>query len=914
MESVSSLFDNNPPARIFLIGEFCVTTINGEEYTPTSTKARCILAMLALAKDGTVARNKITRLLWSRHAEEQARTSLRQCLSQLRQNISPIDADLLSADRKNLYLNKKKVWTDCQEILVGYSTGRLAVGQLAKICRGTLLEDLSGVDIEFDAWLQLERALLSEELTQVLEKSLSQSLARDNQDSLVIANNILKIDPCNEFSVRVLMHRFAAAGDDAAALRSFQALEHKLQRQLNSKPTEQTTILLEQIRGLKLPPLLELVPIVKTLINKSEKYPASPITDKHLLAVDTDHDSVTVKNISSISTKDSGEAKRRSSTLGVPQNQHELDLFRYRKSLLNKINTFWMDGVLDHLHFKKVIVDLGLEDKPDYLAQPWQGIVQQPKREPRRLASSTQIVDIFAQSDQSLLILGAPGAGKTTLLLALGRELLTRAEADESLPIPVVLHLSTWANRRAPLSDWLEDELENRYQMPRRFGVEIISAGGFLLLLDGLDEVDAACREQCVDVINQFRLNHLQVSMAVCSREDDYNRLSHQLALSGAVVIQPLTSDQFDSYLETIDGSSGLNVAIARNKKVKELLTTPLLLSIATLAYANKSGSDIGADTSMADVQEQLFSAYTKAMFQRRSNSDQYTEAQTTHWLGCLASMLMKKKYSIFYLDGMQPDWIESKLQRWVVSSGSVYICALLVALALGFAGAQAFGLFLSLSVSTGFAIVGGYLTCRLGYGDEIKPITRIRLSFSVLRIKFLIKVLSSLVLATIFGAGAAFILQSAIAIAMGVFFFLLLMLVNSLDFDLVKNDQASKVFPNEGIRQSRRNTLVGVVIGGALGLTLGAATDGLGSGLMPGIILAIISGLFFGGHSCIQHYLLRFFLTRNNAAPFNYIQFLEFCADRIFLYRVGGGYLFVHRALAEHFAKNVNDKRSEVN
>ncbi|VAW87984.1 hypothetical protein MNBD_GAMMA17-1191 [hydrothermal vent metagenome] len=74
---------------------------------------------------------------------------------------------------------------------------------------------------------------------------------------------------------------------------------------------------------------------------------------------------------------------------------------------------------------------------------------------------------------------------------------------------------------------------------------------------------------------------------------------------------------------------------------------------------------------------------------------------------------------------------------------------------------------------------------------------------------------------------------------------------------------------------------------------------------MIVGILSALLSALFFGAHTCIQHYLLRYFLWRNNSAPFNYVRFLEFSVDRIFLYRVGRGYIFIHRSLAEYFAKN---------
>ena len=52
------------------------------------------------------------------------------------------------------------------------------------------------------------------------------------------------------------------------------------------------------------------------------------------------------------------------------------------------------------------------------------------------------------------------------------------------------------------------------------------------------------------------------------------------------------------------------------------------------------------------------------------------------------------------------------------------------------------------------------------------------------------------------------------------------------------------------------------------------------------------------------KHILLRLTLWRKNYAPWNYAQFLDYATERLFLQKVGGGYIFVHRMLLEHFAK----------
>ena len=73
----------------------------------------------------------------------------------------------------------------------------------------------------------------------------------------------------------------------------------------------------------------------------------------------------------------------------------------------------------------------------------------------------------------------------------------------------------------------------------------------------------------------------------------------------------------------------------------------------------------------------------------------------------------------------------------------------------------------------------------------------------------------------------------------------------------------------------------------------------GLGSGLFFGLV----GGLQNGSSAYLKHYVLRFLLWRNDYAPLNYIRFLDYAAERVFLRKVGGGYIFTHRLLMEYFA-----------
>ena len=98
-----------------------------------------------------------------------------------------------------------------------------------------------------------------------------------------------------------------------------------------------------------------------------------------------------------------------------------------------------------------------------------------------------------------------------------------------------------------------------------------------------------------------------------------------------------------------------------------------------------------------------------------------------------------------------------------------------------------------------------------------------------------------------------------------------------------------------------------GLVIG--LGASLVVGIDNwLGLALLLGFGYGVTGGLgcglFIGrGNSIILHFTLRAVLARTNRLPWRLVPFLDYCVERIFLRRVGGGYIFVHRLLQEHFA-----------
>lgn len=107
---------------------------------------------------------------------------------------------------------------------------------------------------------------------------------------------------------------------------------------------------------------------------------------------------------------------------------------------------------------------------------------------------------------------------------------------------------------------------------------------------------------------------------------------------------------------------------------------------------------------------------------------------------------------------------------------------------------------------------------------------------------------------------------------------------------------------------------LYGLLINGLIGLIQGLPIGKLLYWLLYWLINLLIYGLIYGlifgliesicgGGICIQH-SLRLILYGNGYIPCYYDLFLDYAAERLFLQKVGGGYIFIHRLLMEHFAQ----------
>lgn len=556
-----------------------------------------------------------------------------------------------------------------------------------------------------------------------------------------------------------------------------------------------------------------------------------------------------------------------------------------RQALLRKVQEFWVEGVLEKSLYKEVLIELGKETKQAAIDNnPWDTIIQQPGKADRKLGAK-KILEVFNEFQGALLILGEPGSGKTTTLLELTRDLVASAIEDDSQPIPVVFNLSSWALERKPLAEWLVDELHLRYQVPQKTGKAWVAKDYALtLLLDGLDEVAEPYQDACVEAINTFRSEY-EFRRVVCSRITDYDKLKTKLRLDGAVVIQALTETQIEDYLKGLGReTAAVRELVKSDADFRELMKTPLFLSIALLAYQGATVAAIRAAQTVEDGRKQLFEAYVKQVFERHGSTynNIYTLQQTIKWLRWLAGCMVQYRQTDFYIESLQPYWLSEPKQLLLFR----LLIGFLVGLLVGIVGTLLFGLLFGLVGALLFGLLFGLISIRSVDGFSWKP-NRVGLA-------------GGLVSDLVFGLVGGLVGGLLFGVLLG----LLSGLLSGVLFGLERNEQiASRTQPNQGIRNSLLNgILVGLVGGLVFGLVVGLA---VGSVLGPvfGLLFGVLFGLLFGGGAALQHGFLRALLWWNDYTPWNYAAFLDVCAKRILLQKVGGGYRFIHRTLLEYFA-----------
>ncbi|MGH6939536.1 BTAD domain-containing putative transcriptional regulator [Hypericibacter sp.] len=245
-------------AELTLLGGFEVRLASGTPVDLTGQKERALLAFLSLTAGVEHSRDKLASLLWSDRSDAQARDSLKHAVTRLRQCLPPAEPPAILADRNMVRLDPSAVGTDVGAFERLASEGTTdALERAVALYRGDLLEGISIRDPAFEDWLLIERQRLRQRFEEALSLLMSRSISAGARDRAAeSARRLLSLDPLRESAARALMQLHAERGEAAQALKLYEGLRDRLQRELGVKPEVETTQLYETIRQRRSAPQL----------------------------------------------------------------------------------------------------------------------------------------------------------------------------------------------------------------------------------------------------------------------------------------------------------------------------------------------------------------------------------------------------------------------------------------------------------------------------------------------------------------------------------------------------------------------------------------------------------------------------------------------------------------------------------
>jgi len=192
-----------------------------------------LLAMLAIAGERGLSREKVVALLWPESDEEHGRNSLSQALAALRRDMA---ADDLVVGTPELRLNPSLISSDVGEFERCIASG--ALERATTLYQGPFLDGFFVRDAaEFERWADEHRRRLHGMCSAALEGLARAADERSEHDvALSWWRRLAALEPTSAQAVSGLMRVLETMGDRAGARRQYRAYEELMRQEFNVAP------------------------------------------------------------------------------------------------------------------------------------------------------------------------------------------------------------------------------------------------------------------------------------------------------------------------------------------------------------------------------------------------------------------------------------------------------------------------------------------------------------------------------------------------------------------------------------------------------------------------------------------------------------------------------------------------------
>lgn len=208
-------------------------------------KRVALLCYLAIARPtGFHRRSTLVGLFWPESDESRARNSLRQSLHFLRRSLGP---DLLVCrGAEEVSIAPSGLQVDLIELDAALASG--AVEAAMRLYRGPVMDGfhLSGASVDFERWLEAERAAVGRRLWQACcTASRTASERGALEEALRLAESAARLRPLHEKTLREVLRLQMRLGEPGVARVTYEAFATARRETLGTEPSEETRDVIE---------------------------------------------------------------------------------------------------------------------------------------------------------------------------------------------------------------------------------------------------------------------------------------------------------------------------------------------------------------------------------------------------------------------------------------------------------------------------------------------------------------------------------------------------------------------------------------------------------------------------------------------------------------------------------------------
>jgi DNA-binding SARP family transcriptional activator len=233
--------------RLVLMGGLSLY-VGGQATTGASTRRRrlALLALLAIARDRGMNRDKIQAYLWPESDSEHARHGLNQLLYFQRHHL---DGGDLFLGRKTLRLNPAVITCDVWELQDAFTAG--AHETVVSLHGGSFLDGfyLRGAQ-NFERWVEEQRRRLETQCGDIVRRLATAATEQgDLRQAATWWRRAAELNPFDTDTTLRLAETWAAMGDRAAAMRYAERHQDLLRTELGLAPDPRVVRLIDQLRS-----------------------------------------------------------------------------------------------------------------------------------------------------------------------------------------------------------------------------------------------------------------------------------------------------------------------------------------------------------------------------------------------------------------------------------------------------------------------------------------------------------------------------------------------------------------------------------------------------------------------------------------------------------------------------------------